>query len=338
MKNSHFCAGILVAIILAKLNPSIGNTGGILRPEITVKYLAVSIIFFNSGITLPTEDLTGAILQWDVHLYIQGFAFVIFPMIVYVLVSILQYSSLHPALLEGMTVLSTMPPPVSSAIILTRSVGGNEAAAVFNSVFGSILGIFVTPFLIFLLLGSSEIEVPSDKIFKHLCLTVVIPLLAGQIIHNTWYKFYRNQRIPFKTIGQVLIWFIIYTTFCDTFSRPEIKLDPSSLVCTIVLIFLLQLSIMAFLLRTSSSSLFNVTSADSIAITYCGTHKSLTLGIPLIDIIFAGSPNISILSIPLLMYNPLQIVLGGMSIEPFRHWLLMEKRRKRKPAFGWSHV
>jgi sodium/bile acid cotransporter 7 len=41
-----------------------------------------------------------------------------------------------------------MPPPVSSAVILTKASGGNEAAAIFNSAFGSFLGIFVTPALL----------------------------------------------------------------------------------------------------------------------------------------------------------------------------------------------
>lgn len=38
-----------------------------------------------------------------------------------------------------------MPPPVSSAVILTRAANGNEAAAIFNSVLGSFLGILFTP-------------------------------------------------------------------------------------------------------------------------------------------------------------------------------------------------
>ena len=55
-----------------------------------------------------------------------------------------------------------MPPPVSSAVILTKSVGGNEvgvvlsaiitylfqAAAIFNSAMGSFLGIVFTPILL----------------------------------------------------------------------------------------------------------------------------------------------------------------------------------------------
>ena len=49
--------------------------------------------------------------------------------------------------------LSCLPPPVSSAVILTQAAGGNEAAAVFNSALGSVLGIFATPFLLLSLVG-----------------------------------------------------------------------------------------------------------------------------------------------------------------------------------------
>ncbi|XP_012944016.1 sodium/bile acid cotransporter 7-B isoform X2 [Aplysia californica] len=330
MKNNHFCCGILIVILFAKLFPSIGNAGGILKPEITVKYIAVSVIFLNSGLTLPTEELKTAIFQWQLHLLVQGFTFVVFPLIVYGLVSVLQYTFLHPALLEGMTILSTMPPPVSSAIILTKSVGGNEAAAVFNSAFGSMLGIFVTPSLILLLLGSSNVQVPTQKIFQQLFTTVVLPLIIGQIIRNSQYRWLQRQRIPFRTIGHVLILFIIYTTFCATFSRTDIQMDTLSLLSTIVLIFCLQLSFMCFLLLFSSHSMFSFTSNDSVTITYCGTHKSLTLGIPVIEIIFEGDPNISFLSVPLLVYNPMQIVLGGMSISLFRQWLIDQKTKRRR--------
>lgn len=41
--------------------------------------------------------------------------------------------------------VACMPPPVSSAVILTRAAQGNETAAIFNSVLGSFLGIIFTP-------------------------------------------------------------------------------------------------------------------------------------------------------------------------------------------------
>ena len=69
LKANWFLYGIVLVIILAKLNPSLGMKGGPLKPEITVKYIAVSTIFFNSGLSLKTEQLTTAIKQVKIHLF-----------------------------------------------------------------------------------------------------------------------------------------------------------------------------------------------------------------------------------------------------------------------------
>ena len=65
---------------------------------------------------------------------------------------LLTVTSLDPYLIAGLTVVSCMPPPVSSAVILTKAVGGNDAAAIFNSAFGSFMGIIFTPILLLALM------------------------------------------------------------------------------------------------------------------------------------------------------------------------------------------
>ncbi|XP_036914335.1 sodium/bile acid cotransporter 7 isoform X2 [Sturnira hondurensis] len=55
MRKEWFMIGIVLAIAGAKLEPSIGVNGGPLKPEITVSYIAVATIFFNSGLSLNTE-------------------------------------------------------------------------------------------------------------------------------------------------------------------------------------------------------------------------------------------------------------------------------------------
>ncbi|XP_045432245.1 sodium/bile acid cotransporter 7 isoform X8 [Pipistrellus kuhlii] len=55
MRKEWFMVGIVLAIAGAKLEPSIGVDGGPLKPEITVSYIAVATIFFNSGLSLKTE-------------------------------------------------------------------------------------------------------------------------------------------------------------------------------------------------------------------------------------------------------------------------------------------
>ncbi|XP_027260716.1 sodium/bile acid cotransporter 7 isoform X4 [Cricetulus griseus] len=54
-RKEWFMVGIVVAIGAAKLQPSVGVNGGPLKPEITVSYIAVATIFFNSGLSLKTE-------------------------------------------------------------------------------------------------------------------------------------------------------------------------------------------------------------------------------------------------------------------------------------------
>ncbi|XP_021500989.1 sodium/bile acid cotransporter 7 isoform X12 [Meriones unguiculatus] len=55
VRKEWFMVGIVVAIGAAKLEPSFGVHGGPLKPEITVSYVAVATIFFNSGLSLKTE-------------------------------------------------------------------------------------------------------------------------------------------------------------------------------------------------------------------------------------------------------------------------------------------
>ena len=133
LQKNWFLIGIVVVISLARFAPFIGAKGGILKPEITVKYIAVSTIFLNSGLSLKTEELKSALSKVRLHVFVQSFTLAFVPGLVSLLVRILQFTSLNEWLLKGLLVVGCMPPPVSSAVILTKAVGGNEAAAIFNS-------------------------------------------------------------------------------------------------------------------------------------------------------------------------------------------------------------
>lgn len=63
LRQHWFLIGIVVAIATARVAPWLGQKGGPLWPEVTVKYVAVALIFFNSGLTLRTEELKTALLQ-----------------------------------------------------------------------------------------------------------------------------------------------------------------------------------------------------------------------------------------------------------------------------------
>ncbi|XP_044786423.2 sodium/bile acid cotransporter 7 isoform X19 [Bubalus kerabau] len=126
MRKEWFMIGIVLAIAGAKLEPSIGVNGGPLKPEITVSYIAVATIFFNSGLSLNTEELTSALVHIKLHLFIQIFTLAFFPAAVWLFLQLLSITPINEWLLKGLQTVGCMPPPVSSAVILTKAVGGNE--------------------------------------------------------------------------------------------------------------------------------------------------------------------------------------------------------------------
>ncbi|XP_013015850.1 sodium/bile acid cotransporter 7 isoform X2 [Cavia porcellus] len=324
MRKEWFMIGIVVAIAGAKLKPSVGVNGGPLKPEITVSYIAVATIFFNSGLSLKTEELTSALVHLKLHLFIQIFTLAFFPATIWLFLQLLSLTSINEWLLKGLQTVGCMPPPVSSAVILTKAVGGNEAAAIFNSAFGSFLGIVITPLLLLLFLGSSS-SVPFTSIFSQLFMTVVVPLIIGQIVRRYIKDWLERKKPPFGAISSSVLLMIIYTTFCDTFSNPHFDLDKLSLVL-ILFIISIQLSfiLLTFIFSTRNSSGF--TPADTVAIIFCSTHKSLTLGIPMLKIVFAGHEHLSLISVPLLIYHPAQILLGSVLVPTIKSWMVSRQK------------
>lgn len=228
------------------------SLSGPLRPEITITYVAVSVIFFNSGLSLKTEELASALMHVKLHFFIQTFTLVFFPVAIWLLLRVLALTAINEWLLRGLQTVACMPPPVSSAVILTKAVGGNEAAAIFSSSSAGVSGLLV------------------------FC-PVLLHLLAA-----------------------------LHDSGCPSHSRTVF----SSLLSFMALIFFLS---------TRKSSGF--TAADSVAIMFCATHKSLTLGIPMLKIMFEGYEHLSLISVPLLIYHPAQILLGSVLLPSIKTWM-----------------
>ncbi|XP_019711738.1 sodium/bile acid cotransporter 7 isoform X1 [Hippocampus comes] len=329
IRKEWFIIGIVLVILSAKVEPSFGAKGGPLKPEITISYLAVSLIFFNSGLSLKTEELTSALLHVRLHLFVQSFTLVFFPLTIWLLVRVLALTTIDQWLLRGLQTVSCMPPPVSSAVILTKAVGGNEAAAIFNSAFGSFLGIMVTPTLLLLFLGSSS-SVSFGSIFSQLFMTVVVPLVVGQVCRRFLRECLERRKPPFGAVSSAVLLMIIYSTFCDTFSNANMELEPTSLLMVVFIIFSIQLTFLLLTFGFSSRSGSGFSPADTVAIMFCSTHKSLTLGIPMLKIVFAGYKHLSLISVPLLIYHPAQILLGSVLVPTIRSW--MTNRQKMMPS------
>ncbi|XP_037537741.1 sodium/bile acid cotransporter 7 [Nematolebias whitei] len=163
-------------------------------------------------------------------------------------------------------------------------------------------------------------------------MTVVVPLILGQVCRSYLREFLDRKKPPFGAISSAVLLMIIYTTFCDTFSNPNIELDPTSLLLVVIIIFSLQISFMLLTFAFSTRSSSGFSPADTVAIMFCSTHKSLTLGIPMLKIVFEGYEHLSLISVPLLIYHPAQILLGSVLVPSIRSWMLSRQKVPTKTA------
>ncbi|KAF9123008.1 hypothetical protein BGW39_009329 [Mortierella sp. 14UC] len=224
MKN-WFLLGLVVVIILARYFPGWGRTGGPIRPEYSVKYGITSCIFLLSGLSLKTKDLLISALNYRAHLMVQITSFVIIPLFVKAITALLGLTSLNAKLLAGMAVTSATPTTISSNVVMTANSNGNESLALFNAAFGNLLGVFISPLIVLILLHSTP-ETPSGQhgldyatILRDLGTTILVPIVVGQIYLYYFPKSiaWAKSRVHFPTLNSSCLLILVWTVFCDAF-------------------------------------------------------------------------------------------------------------------------
>ena len=138
-----FLCGMLVATFLSYLFPTFGSTGGAMHAEVVIN-VGVFLVFFLHGVNLSSEQIRHGLKNIRLHLMVQGFTFIVFPLI-WVVANTLLGAHIPPLLMLGFLYLCALPSTISSSVALTGSAGGNVPAAILNASLSSVLGIFLTP-------------------------------------------------------------------------------------------------------------------------------------------------------------------------------------------------
>src|SRR5690554_5233009 len=146
----NFTLALLAVITLATLLPPMG-VGVPFFENLT--YIAIALLFFFHGAKLPRSAVVAGVTHWRLHLLIFAFTFVAFPVLGWLLKPFLA-PLVNDQLYMGVLFLCALPATVQSAIAFTAMARGNVAAAVCSAATSSLLGIFVTPLLVMLLLGA----------------------------------------------------------------------------------------------------------------------------------------------------------------------------------------
>ncbi|KAJ3192993.1 hypothetical protein HK101_005611 [Irineochytrium annulatum] len=293
IKANWFLEGLVAVIALAAFWPVLGKKHGIIHSEYTVSYGVVGLIFLISGMSLKTSVLLRSLGAWRLHLVTQFISLGITPALGLAVGKLLGFTSFNQTLIKGLIIACATPTTISSNVLMTKQAAGNEAGALTNAVIGNILGVLVSPSLIYAYAGAlaSDAHMDLGATLLTLCYTVIIPLIAGQLLQIFFPRIVptMSRYVSLPIINSSLLLVLVWSVFCDTFSdHVGGDIDAGSLVGVFFLDLALFCGFSAMSFWISRIPVFGFSREDTVAIVMCAATKTVALGIPMINIIYAG--------------------------------------------------
>ena len=303
-----FILALLAMIGLAKIWPEPGIQEGLFSLSALSGY-GVSFIFFFYGLRLNFASLKAGLQNYRLHLLIHGTTFVVFPAVV--LVARWLFSTLETDLLWlGIFYVAALPSTVSSSVVMVSIAGGNIPAAIFNASISSLIGVFITPLWMSLLLTNTNGQYELGSVIGKLTIQVIVPVVAGILLNRKLGWFAERYKAYLRYFDQFTILLIVYTAFCESFS---LNLFANYSAGDLVELSLLMLALFFLIFGFVHwvSRLLNFNREDRITALFCGSKKSLVQGSVMAKVLFSGSIA-GVVLLPIMIFHALQLIVASI--------------------------
>lgn len=309
LKIDGFLVAIVVAVLAAATAPSLGAHGGIFHVD-RLATVAVMLVFFLHGAILPLESLRRGLSHLRLHIVVQITAYGAFPLIGAAAL-LIPDSWVPRAVAIGFFFMSTVSSTISSSVAMTALAGGDVSGALFNATLSGILGVFITPAYASLVAQSVGVSLSLSSVLQSVALKVLLPLLLGQALRPMIWSFLERRRQLVQMADRGSIVLIVYGAFCDSVSGGVWTRDTLfPVVVSVLLSALILVTVSAVLILLIQ--LARLERASAIAAYFCGSQKSLANGLPIAHAVFAGSPALGLIVMPLLVYHQVQLAFGAL--------------------------
>ncbi|KAF2643516.1 hypothetical protein P280DRAFT_422472 [Massarina eburnea CBS 473.64] len=302
-----------------------------------VTYLSVSVVFFVNGCTFPTRVLIENWKRWKLHLFVQLQCYLVASAAAFAIVSLCATNPkfMDPWLLIGFLFIGSAPTTMSSNVIMTRKAHGNSALTVVQSIIGQFMCPFLSPIILQMYLSSgawySKVLVDSGgnygeiyrRVFMQLGLSLFIPVAAGQIVQHLFPKvtkkvFFDWGLVKFSSFALLAL---VWQTFDQAFRSGAFNsVRPSNMVFVVFMNIALYFFWLGICFATA---VIWLPKKDVIACCYCAPAKALAMIVPLSSVMYINISPIdqSKMQIPAIIFQVLQVGIGGLTTICFRRWI-----------------
>jgi solute carrier family 10 (sodium/bile acid cotransporter), member 7 len=299
----NFTLALILVVIAASLFPCQGQVAVAFDRVTTV---AIGLLFFFHGAKLPREAVIAGLTHWRLHLTVMACTFLMFPLLGILLKPVLS-PLLTPELYLGILFLCVLPSTVQSSIAFTSVAKGNVAAAVCSASASNLIGIFLTPVLVSVLVVTGGGAHSSlDSIFN-IALQLLLPFIAGQIARKWIGHWVHRNKGLLKCVDQGSILLVVYTAFSEAVGRGLWQQLPPQALAGLFIASAVLLAL-ALGISTLAARRLGFNKEDEITIVFCGSKKSLASGVPMAKVLFAG-PMVGAIVLPLMLFHQIQLMV-----------------------------
>lgn len=300
---------LLLAAVVTSFAPVTGSALDVLR-QVAVGVIAG--LFFLYGARLSTAETLTGLRHWRLQLVVLATTFAVFPLLG-LGAQVFSGNLLTPGLAAGVLLLCLVPSTVQSCVVYTRIAGGNVAGAVVSASLSSIVGVFVTPLLVALLMagdtGAGGSGVDAGQVLR-IVLQLFVPFVLGQLARPVVGGFVSRHDSGLRLYDRGSIVLIVVVAFSEGAEADVWSGQSVWSVLAVVLVCALVLAVaVAWTVGVGLALRFSL--PDRLMIGFCGSNKSLASGLPIASVLFAGG-DVAVLVLPLMLYHQLQIITAAV--------------------------
>ena len=307
-----FSIAIVAAVGLASVLPIHGQAA-VYYTDLT--HLAVALLFFMNGARLSREAVVAGITHWRLHLVVSAATYVLFPLLGLV-ISTLLGDVLGTGLTLGVLYLCCLPSTIQSSVAFTSIARGNVPAAICSATLSNVVGVFLTPFLVSVLLSTQGGGINLDAIWA-IIEQLLLPFILGQIMRR-WIGGWMTRHAKLTSyVDRSSIVMVVYGAFSDAVSGGLWQNTPlTALLMMAALSIALLILVLAVTFYSGRALGFN--RADQIVILFCGSKKSMASGVPMASILFPAAA-VGGIVLPIMLFHQIQLMACAWIAKFYAH-------------------
>ncbi|MGL9722247.1 bile acid:sodium symporter family protein [Sodalis sp. (in: enterobacteria)] len=307
LRIDKFLVVLICVVALASFFPCRGIARVIFENLTTA---AIALLFFMHGAKLSREAILGGISHWKLHVVVFLSTFAVFPLLGLAM-KVFVPSLLSSNVYMGFLYLCALPATVQSAIAFTSVAGGNVAAAICSASASSILGVFLSPVLVGLLMQTQEGAAAGGHDTLHaigaIILQLMVPFVIGHLARPLIGGWVARHKKLVNMTDRSSILLVVYVAFSAAVVE-GIWQQITGWTLVAILAFSLVLLALVLIANTYAARWLGFDTPDEITIVFCGSKKSLANGIPMANVLFPAAI-VGTLVLPLMIFHQVQLMV-----------------------------